>query len=302
VRIFLVGLPRSGTTWCARALASAPGVTYVHEPDNWRNAPYAAIATRGLGAEPHLSPGDAAPAYERLWDIAFRGGWPDDPISRLATSISRSKSAVPRPIRIAVQTPVAYAAAKRKPPSPHVLVKSVHSSRSIEWIVARFEPRVVILWRNPISVFASYKQLGWAGRLAQQVGDPPTAPDAAPAEVAVSLVGWISERTRALLDAASRHPDWRVARHEDLLARRDDAFRELAAHSGLTWSTSIEEFLAVSDRPGERYSTDRDSTTVAESWRARLSPEEITASNEVLERYAGLDVVGAAFASCIRPV
>lgn len=302
MRILLAGLPRSGTTWCARALAAAPGVTYVHEPDNWRNAPYAPTATHGLGHDRDVVPGHGARAYERLWTIAFRGGWPQDRLARLATRVARSKRSVPRQLGIAAQTAIAVAAARRTPPTEHVLVKTVHASRSVEWLAERFQPRVVIIWRNPVSVFASYKQFGWAAVAAQQRGEPPAAADADPQTIAASLVGWIAARTRSLLEAAHRHPDWIVVRHEDLLTRRTEAFEDLVQRIGLTWTSAIEDFITSSDKAGQRFSTNRDAATVGESWRSRLTSDEIAAANAVLDRYTRLEVVGGEFAACIRPV
>src|SRR5258707_1137372 len=37
--IFVVGAPRSGTTWLAKILDSHPDVIYRHEPDEWIPAP-----------------------------------------------------------------------------------------------------------------------------------------------------------------------------------------------------------------------------------------------------------------------
>ncbi len=36
---FIVGLPRTGTTWIASILNTAPGIKYFHEPFNPHNVP-----------------------------------------------------------------------------------------------------------------------------------------------------------------------------------------------------------------------------------------------------------------------
>src|SRR6185369_7486408 len=48
MRILVLGTERSGTTWVARALASADDATYVHEPDNADANPLATAAKHDL--------------------------------------------------------------------------------------------------------------------------------------------------------------------------------------------------------------------------------------------------------------
>jgi hypothetical protein len=65
--ILVVGIPRSGTTWLARTIASHPLVRYVHEPDNHHHAPFATKAKRGLGAFPDLPVDARHRRFEELW-------------------------------------------------------------------------------------------------------------------------------------------------------------------------------------------------------------------------------------------
>src|SRR5215471_6572850 len=74
-RILLAGAPRSGTTWVGQALGCCRDVRYVDEPDGFRTA-FAFRVMLGVGENPRLVPGEAAPEYERLWAGAFAGGQP----------------------------------------------------------------------------------------------------------------------------------------------------------------------------------------------------------------------------------
>lgn len=75
-RVLVVGMPRSGSTWTAEILGLAEGTRALQEPDNPDNNP-AAVAVRSVrGWHPTLEVGQAAPDYQRLWDLAFAGGWP----------------------------------------------------------------------------------------------------------------------------------------------------------------------------------------------------------------------------------
>ena len=70
-RVLVAGIARSGTTWITHALRECSDVSLVHEPDNDRLHPEAAVAKADLGLYPLLRPGDPAPAYARLFRAAY---------------------------------------------------------------------------------------------------------------------------------------------------------------------------------------------------------------------------------------
>ena len=72
LRVLITGLPRSGTTWLARMLASCEDTELVMEPDNPYMFPYA-LRKRKLpgGYYTALAPTDEAPDLERMWREAF---------------------------------------------------------------------------------------------------------------------------------------------------------------------------------------------------------------------------------------
>src|SRR4051794_14190277 len=92
VRVLIAGLPRSGTTWIARMLASCEHTVLVSEPDNPNDDPFA-LRKRKLpgGYYTALDPTDEAPVFERLWREAFeRPGGAEGAIDALRRRGSRT--------------------------------------------------------------------------------------------------------------------------------------------------------------------------------------------------------------------
>src|SRR5687767_8472583 len=144
VRVLVVGAPRSGTTWVAESLRHGAGCRYIQEPDNERHAPAALHAKRGLGRFPILGPADAAPAYESLWRAAFQGGTPrpflTDTVARgmlrLSAPATRERAISDGTAPLWLRVSSALAARKATASGEPVVIKSVHSALSIEWIAA----------------------------------------------------------------------------------------------------------------------------------------------------------------------
>src|SRR5262245_15969523 len=156
--VLIAGVPRSGTTWIGRALGRTAGATYVNEPDGFRD-PFAFTVMLGRGENPVLAPGDAAPDLERLWAGALAGGRPAGSVrDRVARSLyERTPLDDRRAARAAGRATgrlrlVTLAAVPRvgEPTARHAVVKSVQCALSLEWIAARFTPRVLVVERNPL--------------------------------------------------------------------------------------------------------------------------------------------------------
>jgi hypothetical protein len=301
--VLVVGAPRSGTSWVARVLASTPGAALLNEPDNHEHAAYALRAKRGLLGRfyPLLEPDDEAPAYERLWRAAFGADDRADPLAsvrrRLATRVLRAGSSGTRLETIAgtKAAPAALRATPERPPAAQrLVVKSVHAALALDWIAQRFPVDVVVVLRDPLNVLSSWKALGWIGTggALQELG--PEAVDAVerrlgitpvdahgPVEEAALLIGLL---TAALQDAARRHPEWRLERHEELCVRPTERFAALAASVGLAWDDDAAQLLEQLDRPGEGYETSRVAGSLADVWRERLDETETQAARRIFDR------------------
>lgn len=301
-RVLVAGVPRSGTTWVGRVLGHTEAAQYVHEPDNHLVRPEAWWAKRGLGPYPALAPGQAAPEYERLWELAFAGG---SRPSLLYTSARLVHRTVPRAGRRALAGKAGGAVvgtlrlagrlAARGPagePSGNVVVKSVFCARSLEWIAARFAPAVVVVERHPFAIIASWSALGWTAFLdrdpaavrygVEALGVNPPLRDGPWIDRAAWHCGFL---VSLLQRAVVRHPEWRVVRHEALCADPRPRFQHLCHSLGLGWTEAAEAFLAASNRPGRGYSTNRLWAEEVDSWRSRLSPADQARVVEVLEGF-----------------
>ena len=277
-RILVVGVPRSGTTWVAEVLGTAARTALVQEPDNPDANPLAAPVRARRGLHPIIAPTDAAPDYAALWAPAFEGGW------LTAHSLQRASRALarvpPRPLALLMRSlGVATLPARRRADS--VVVKTVLATFSIDWLTARYRPRVVIVERDPLNVVASWLALGIPlGNLDQDpqvrtivdsAGLPPPSPAYSPAERAA----WCA----ALLMTVQRHntaahPEWLVVRHDQLAADPHEGYRRMFESLRLTWTAASERSLDASDRPGDSYQTKRVRSELPEAWRRRLSDED----------------------------
>jgi hypothetical protein len=297
--LLIVGVPRSGTTWTGRVLGRTGGARYVNEPDGFRD-PYAFRVMLARGENPILQAGDEAPDYERLWRGAFAGGaLARSPADRLARRLyDRTPLDARREARATGRVParLRLSAALARPrvggaDGGRVVVKSVQSLLALEWIAARFSPRVLVVERNPLNVLASWSELGYVrnrrerdalAAYAQRRWGSAPPPASAPHLAHQAFVFGVLAAT--LHEVCARHPEWTVACHEELCTEPVARFRALAARCGLDWSGEAEAFLAESDREGTPYRTLRRTAEQPDRWRDRLDAGEVATIRETLAR------------------
>jgi len=294
-----------GTTWVAQALSHAEGVTYVNEPDNeWPN-PFALKAKLQLGQYPVLAEDDSAPRnYERLWEQAFAGRQP----RRAAASIMRRTRRGPRTSLALWRAMCDHAnphlsAGLRlltwvaRPPAggdiaEHVLVKTVHAPLALEWVGSRFRPKVLVVLRHPLNVIASWTDLGWGDcalatspKVREHFPDRWRLPEVDAHASRLRHVAWeIGLFITALHAGLERHPDWLSVSHEALCIDPAEGFRRLFHELGLTWTDAAAFFLQESNQPGTGYRPFRIAAEQPESWRRRLTGDQIEEIWSVLSR------------------
>ena len=301
-RIFIVGLPRSGTTWLSRTMARAPGVRYVHEPDNRRVEPLAFVGTLGLGSVPWLAPGAKAPDYRRLWAMAFAGGWPEShPVVTRLHRLARSNR-VPRQVRIALFRRAAGLAGRRRPEGEHQVVKSVGAYLSIDWVAQEFDPTMVVVWRHPLNMAPAWVDQGWEPTLAAPGMEAVrnrferTAVWPPPEGDGLIQAAWhICARSALMLETVARHPDWTVISHEQQCLDPTARFTELFGRIGLTWTPELRDMLAESNRPGTGYTTQREWKDEPLRWRTRLESAEQESVTSIVHSFEEVSQTAAAF-------
>lgn len=257
MRVLVAGAARCGSTWAANVLGHATDTRIVYEPDGHNSDVLGAVAATRLGEYPVLEEGELSYWYRLIWDLAFAGGWPWDKVE-LARAAGRRLVHIPPVMRDYLVAGLAEGtrAVRRRP--RNVVVKSVNSMFSLDWIAKRYSPTVVILRRNPLNIVSSWLVLGmWTDHA---IGNHPQVQEryvsslglhspngtSSPVRIAAWNVGLL---TRALKEAAERHPSWIVASHDDLCVDPIQKFRALTARIGLEWSADMERYLIELEDP-----------------------------------------------------
>jgi hypothetical protein len=298
--VLIAGVPRSGTTWIGRALGQSAQAVYVNEPDGFRD-PYAFRVMLTRGENPVLVPGEPAPDFERLWSGALAGGRPAGSLrDRAARALyeraplddrraARARGHASGRLRV-----VTLLARPRvhDPDARHVVVKSVQCALALEWIAARFHPRVLIVERNPLNVLASWAELDYVRSERERAvmeayarrawGLEPPPPGAPHLEVQAFAFG---VQTSALREAAQHHPEWVTTSHEHLCVDSPARFAALAAELGLTWGEEADRFLRDSDQEGTPYRTLRRTEEQPDRWRERLDTDQVATIRDTLARF-----------------
>jgi len=312
-RVFVVGLPRSGTTWVGHVLGGTASAVYVGEPDNHLKSPFALRAKRRLKMRdfPALVPGSPVPEYELLWASAF-GLEAERRPERLRPARDRASTlllaGVPRPgllsaVREGSRPGLRIVLAERlavpeRPPSvgATLVVKSVYAPLAVEWIADRFPVQVVVVLREPLNVLSSWSKLEWLGRPGNDMLDliAPEVRDelatrwkvAAPASGAsvVARAAWmIGALTCELSDIASRHDEWFVVAHEELCAGSSSRFGTLADALGLAWTERDASRVEEMNRSGGDFEPFRIAAGLPDAWRSVLHVDQAQEAQRVFE-------------------
>lgn len=131
--LYLASWQRSGSTWLAEIVASAPRTRLVYEPANVRQRFFLKGEPR-LVALPPSSPGDDLGDDGAVLDRALRG--------TLMSSWANQLNDTRRPVRR--------------------VIKDIRTVPVLPWLVDRFpHTPVVLLVRHPVAVAHSLIQLGW---------------------------------------------------------------------------------------------------------------------------------------------
>ena len=250
VRILLAGIHRCGSTWVVNVLRRSGRLRCVYEPDEPGTDILGTLSADQLGRYPVLRPTDDSQRYATVWDVAFNGGWPWHPspaLQRLGHVARRA----PAGVRGRALGALARAVVASRPRPQRVLVKSANCAFSLEWIVERYHPQVLVQHRNPLDVVSSWMALGMDGDLPlehaavrEQVqgvlglrGVPATGSQAA-------RVAWsVGVLTLALKLTAERHPLWTVVSYDELCQDPEPGFRRLFVALGLPWTEQAAAYL-----------------------------------------------------------
>ena len=296
--IVIAGLPRSGTTWTRRCWSRAEGVRRVGEPDNEDKHPAAIHAKRRLGRYPVLAPGEDDRDYRRLWEWILSGA-PESNRDRLAHFIL--KPGIEKRIYEGRHDPVTWlggtVARDHRPadtPPGRVVAKSIHLQLALDWLVSAFDVEVLVLFRHPANVLASWMEVNLKDgrnstletrpdvrrRYVERWGVPLPGPD--PVERMCWRIGLL---LAALEESVGRHPEWHQRTHERLCEDPGTEFRALFDELGLTWTPEADEYLAAKNAPGTGFQLKRVASELSDSWRQRLDDRHLEVLRTTLARF-----------------
>lgn len=268
-QILVTGVPRSGTTWVARLIADAQGMSMPgREPMNPRGRQYALAGT------------------------LIRWTRVDRPTDRQTKALRATYGG---------RSPWAYSRFGRHPlaaflPGRRVVVKDPFAMLSLPAVCAATGARAVLVYRHPGAVFVSYRRMGWTPdldelrlSLAEDAWDPGLVARVAPIlagvdesdEVAAATAAWKVLHLLALHDLPT---DALVVAHRDLALGGESATRTLFEALGLEVTPAVRrevsrtEVHRASSETGPEsglHVLGRAPSEVADSWRARLPAEVI---------------------------
>ncbi|RJK97892.1 sulfotransferase [Vallicoccus soli] len=249
--VLVTGVPRSGTTWLARRLATARGAGMPgREPMNPRGGQWGLGGT--LTGWTQLD--EPTPRQARLLRRAYRGLEP------------RTWS------RYGVRAHVAAL------PGGRVVVKDPFALLSLPAVVRTTGAVPVLVYRHPGAVLASYRRMGWRADTAElrRLQGRPAAGDGALDDVTAMGEFWAELHRRALA-RGGEVPGLRVVAHAELAEGGDAALHRLMASVGLrprrTAPAPAGE-APTGPRAGGLHDFRRSAQEVAQGWRAALAPGE----------------------------
>jgi hypothetical protein len=292
-RLLVAGMPRSGTSWLAKALSLADGFTYYREPDNPEHVSGAKPYFRSL----YLSREMSDPGYESHIARALDGriATPFTLAENLPLSLRRCTtvlSKIPLLDRLGVQL------SRIVTPRPkNVLAKLVFANLTLERLAWRFPfAKQVYIVRHPCGQFESWKRQGWEPRPEKLLGCTALREDHLELfEPAIRSAETFWERAGAYWGAINyvihRQSDGNHAQHriqfEWLCEAPTERMRLLSETLRLNWNTAVERFLQRSNKNGSDlpYSLERDSRGQIAKWKQVLRRREIDECRKYVELF-----------------
>jgi hypothetical protein len=293
--ILVTGGHRTGTTWIGRLLAADPAVAYISEPLNVLHRP-GVLRSRVEHWYAYVCAENEASYYSDFLELLRYRYHLWDEIAAL-----RSAHDALRMVRDLGTFSLGRLLQQRP------LLKDPFAVFSLAWFAERLNCRVVVAVRHPAAFVSSLKRLGWSFDFAELLHQPLLMRDyLEPYRAAMescsrldviaqaSLLWVIIYRT---LDKIRQGlPDAQIVRHEDLSREPVDQFRKLYQALELRFSPRVERQIFESSSsenpdqlsPGRTHSVRLDSRANLDSWKRRLSADEIRRVHEIAGEAASI--------------
>ena len=268
--IYIVGLPRSGTSWLASVLNTAWGIKYFYEPFN---------KDQVVEAKPYwmkyIRADDDEPEFALFCRDAFAGRVNKRPVTRK------------------LSTPYSLVRGRLRWLPGRVMVKDVHTCMSLEWIDRHIKPFTIIIIRHPCALISSWfrifkstvKQRS-ANELQKLISQPRLIEDyLKPFEHLFQQDGDFWQQTAlywaavyyVILEQKKHHPDWIVVQHEHLCQEPIKEYKQLFDKLDLRWTRRTDKLLKVSttEDSGRAYLPKRISSQEPDKWKKELESWQV---------------------------
>ncbi|MFC7385007.1 sulfotransferase [Sphaerisporangium rhizosphaerae] len=236
--ILVTGLPRSGTSWAGKMLTAGGGAVYVNEPLNPQRPP---------GRSPGVLNATVEHRFQYICrddEEAWRRAFADTVALRYQYVAELRRNRSPGDLARLAKNASAFALGRAR--RRRALLDDPFALFSAGWFAERLGCRVVLLVRDPASLVASWRRLGWTVHLHELLEQPLLLRDhpvvgrvrplaGSPDHVAAIATLWAVAREVAG-ELTARHPAVRLVSYEHLAADPLAGYRDLYAWCGLPWT------------------------------------------------------------------
>lgn len=262
--VFIISLPRSGSSWIGDILGNASTAMYLREPMN----------------QSHLAMGGATTVF----DID-----PDAPPEGYARFTARTFQGIPVFPQGVVQTTQQWSLRTRH--DKVIVIKDVNPL-ALPWILQTYQPRVIYLMRHPAAVASSYWNLGWRNAEEKILQFGPRLLDGVlkPWEKTIrSATGfWQAHGVfqaavhRVAIDALANYEHHRIVSYEQACTNPESTLLDLLDFAQLNIDDSIKRRIADSTTGKKRggndaYGTQRNSRDMAHAWASKVDASQLAA-------------------------
>lgn len=293
--ILVTGAHRTGTTWVGKMLAANAETAYISEPLNVLHRPgvLSAPFQHWYAYINHENEADYLPAFREL--LEFRYHLRDE-----IRSIHSRKDFLRMGRDLGIFT-------KARVFGQRALLKDPFAVFSTIWFAERLDCQVVITIRHPAGFAGSLKRLNWPFDFSDLLDQSMLMRDYLEedrAEMESIQADDISGQAallwrmiyRVVHATVNLHPGFRVVRHEDLSRDPVSGYRDLYQSLGLDFTPKVENTIlnsSSSENPAELpqknvHSIKLDSRANLDSWKKRLSADEITRIHKMTESISHL--------------
>ncbi len=269
--IYVVGLPRSGTTWVASVLNTAKGIKYFHEPFNYKTVPNAASHFME-----YLRATNDNPKFARHWHDALSGRTKGHHVNkRLLWPYKRFRWWPGR-----------------------VVIKDINTCMALAWTYQHIRPHIIIVMRHPCGVASSWFRMNWTeirgiqrllnqSRLMEDYLNPFEYLLKGAQDFWQKIGAYWGAVYYVMLQQQQKQPHWIVIQHEKLCRDSIGQYRKLFSELNLSWTAETDNMLNTSTKRHSNlpYVPERISSQEPDKWKAEMNHWQIEYVREFVKPF-----------------